>query len=179
MFNACENFDMALFVHLAPETQSASIRRSGIKPRRVLDDDGKVAQRIVFAMPVTSDFYISHQWLRELKRRGARTLVGVYFRLPDDQPVSVGHYGRNHLETTASEAAGLLIHLQSAEGYEVLIPRKVQAKEIHDIRPLPQVLGWRYYPNAHGHAPCGCPVCQPRGEIKSRRLRDSYNDSEG
>lgn len=170
---------MALFVHLAPENESAAIRRAGIKPRRIGAGAHEGYERIVFAMPVTTNFYISHQWLRELKRRGDRTIVGVYFRLPKDEKVMVGHYNESHAEMTANEAAGLIFNLEDAEGFEVVIPRKIEADEIHDIRALPQVLGWRYYPAAKGHKPCGCPVCIGRGEINSRRIRRAYEQSFG
>ena len=165
---------MALFVHLAPEKESDSIRRSGIKPRRIRAGALEGYERIVFAMPVTIDFYISHQWLRELKRSGQRSIVGVYFRIPDEQNVMVGHYNQAHAEMTASEAVGLVFHAENAEGYEVVIPRKIDAKEIHEIKHLPQVLGWRYFPDSHGRKPCGCPVCLRRGEIKSKRIREAY-----
>jgi len=168
---------MALFVHLAPEKQSASIRRSGVKPQRIGPGAPKGYDRVVFAMPVTNDFYISHQWLRELKRGGQKIFVGVYFRIPDDQAVMVGHYNQTHAQMAASEAAGLVFNLPNAEGYEVMIPRKIDADEILDIKPLPQVLGWRYSPNSKGRKPCGCPVCVPRGEIKSKQIRTDYNSS--
>ena len=75
---------MAMFVHLAPESAAARIRRSGISRLR------KAAGGVpggAFAVPVTRNFFLSHQWLRELKRRGAGPIVGVYFRLGDDEPM--------------------------------------------------------------------------------------------
>ena len=167
---------MALFVHLAPENDSDSIRRSGIKTRRVRNVVRDGYDRIVFAMPVTNDFYVSHQWLRELKRNGQRTIVGVYFRIPDDQLVLVGHYNQAHTEMTACEAVGVVFNAEQPEGFEVIIPRKINAKEIHKINNLPQVLGWRYYPGAKGRKPCGCPYCT-KGDIKSKRIRDEYERS--
>ncbi|EGF29852.1 hypothetical protein RBWH47_01534 [Rhodopirellula baltica WH47] len=167
---------MALFVHLAPENDSDSIRRSGIKTRRVRNVARDGYDRIVFAMPVTNDFYVSHQWLRELKRSGQRTIVGVYFRIPDDQLVLVGHYNQAHTEMTANEAVGVVFNAEQPEGFEVIIPRKIEAKEIHKINTLPQVLGWRYYPGAKGRKPCGCPYCT-KGDIKSKRIRDEYERS--
>ena len=167
---------MALFVHLAPENDSDSIRRSGIKTRRVRNVARDGYDRIVFAMPVTNDFYVSHQWLRELKRSGQRTIVGVYFRIPDEQLVLVGHYNQAHTEMTASEAVGVVFNAEQPEGFEVVIPRKIDAKEIHKINTLPQVLGWRYYPGAKGRKPCGCPYCT-KGDIKSKRIRDEYERS--
>jgi hypothetical protein len=159
---------MAMFVHLAPESKAKSILRSGLRlPRKAAG-----RPRAVYALPVTRNYVLSHQWLRELKRSGQRTFVAVHFRLPDDEPVEVGHYGRPHLAMTAAEAAALVMKAPDAEGYEVRIPRAVSAREIHAIRAVRQVLGWRYFPGAHGKPPCPCPVCLPRGEIRSRRIRE-------
>jgi hypothetical protein len=168
---------MALFVHLAAEKQTAPIRRSGIRAQRIRRGTYGEFDRVVYAMPVTKDFYVSHQWLREFKRSGQRTIFGVYFRIPDEQVVAVGHYNQNHLQMSASEAVGLIFNLPNAEGYEIVIPRRIEADEIQSIKSLPQVLGWRYYPQAKGRKPCGCPVCIGRGEIKSRRIREAYQDS--
>jgi len=48
---------MAMFVHLTPEKNVSAIARSGIKPMP------KAGYYGVFAMPVTRNFYASHQWL--------------------------------------------------------------------------------------------------------------------
>jgi len=76
----------------------------------------------------------------------------------------------------AAEASALFMHSESLEGYEVIVPRKINAGEIHRIRKLPQVVGWRYYPDAHGKRPCGCPFCQ-RGDYGARKLRVEYERS--
>ena len=163
---------MAMFVHLAPEKYAAKIGRSGIaRLRRV-----GVPEPGIFATPMARNFLISHQWLRELKRRGRGPIVGVYFRLPDDQPVWVAHYRQAHQQMKAAEASALFMHNESLEGYEVIVPRKINAGEIHRIRKLPQVVGWRYYPDAHGKRPCGCPFCQ-RGDYGARKLRAEYERS--
>ena len=164
---------MALFVHLAAEKEADSIRRTGIKPRRLKQPLGEGYDRIVFAMPVTDNFYVSHQWLRELKRNGQRTIVGVYFRIPDDQAVMVGHYNQNHQVLTAVEAVGVVFNAEQREGFEVIIPRKIESAEIQKINSLPQVMGWRYYPDAKGKKPCGCPYCT-KGDINSKRIREEY-----
>ena len=171
-----EDSDMAQFVHLAPDKYRDSIRRNGIKPRRLhswIADD--VAQG-VFAMPVTDNFYVSHQWLRELKRRGQRTILGFYLRIPDGQPVLIGHYSQHHRHVTAAEAVGEVFDAEQTEGFEVVIPRKVAPHEIFRINALPQVVGWRYYPQAKGRKPCGCPFCT-KGDIKSKKIRKAYEDS--
>lgn len=167
---------MASFVHLASEKDAAAIRRSGIKPQRVSNAPLDGYERIIFAMPVTKDFHVSHQWLRELKRGGQRTIVGVYFRIPDSQRVLVGHYNQPHTEMQASEAVGVVFNTEQPEGFEVIVPRKVEPSEIHRVKALPQVLGWRYYPDAKGNKPCGCPFCI-KGDIKSKRIRNAYERS--
>ena len=39
------------------------------------------------------------------------------------------------------------------EGWEVIIPRRIAAKEIQRVRSLPQVIGWRFFPGAKGKRP--------------------------
>jgi hypothetical protein len=73
---------MPLLVHLAPKKNVGAIRRSGIKSRRRIDG-------ATFAMPVLKNFIVTHQWMRELRRRGQRSFCGVYFRIPDDEIVSL------------------------------------------------------------------------------------------
>jgi len=94
---------MAMFVHLAPESRLALIRRNGI--RRLRRAAGNFPGG-VFAVPVTRNFYVSHQWLRELKRRNQGPIAAVYFRIPDDERVWVGHYNQVHRWLSASEAVG-------------------------------------------------------------------------
>jgi len=128
-------------------------------------------------MPVTRNFFVSHQWLRELKRRGQGAIAAVYFRVPDHESVWLGHYRQAHREMTAAEAAAAILRASPAEGFEVIIPRRIQAKEIHRVRMLPQVVGWRYYPDSHGKRPCGCPYCQ-YAQYGAKSLRQKY-ESEG
>lgn len=160
---------MAQFIHLADERLVSHIEKTGIKPSLLWNSKTKH----VFATPVLKDFMVSHQWLRELKRRGIRTIAAVQFRLPDDQPVKVGHYGRDRLETTAAGAVRIFREHQSPLGLEVLIPRKIQPDEIRRIYVPTQLVGWRFSPGAKGRKPCGCPYCA-RGEINSRKRRDEY-----
>lgn len=159
---------LARFVHLTPEKNVKAILRGGIKPGLTWSPRQDVPKG-VFMLPVTPHFYISHQWLRELKRTGQRTIMGVYIRLPDDEPVWIAHYNAHHRSVTAAEAAGLVRKLgATAEGYEVILPRKVDKSEIHQVRSLPQVLGWRYDPGSHSKPFCGCIVCVPPGTPRSR-----------
>ena len=121
---------MPLLVHLACDGDVAAIARGGIRPGK-----GRPG---IYAMPVMPNFVASHQWLRELKRNGGRSLSGVYFPLPDTE---AGLFGPG---------------------------------ETVRIRRLPQTLGWRYWPKAHGVKPCGCPACLGRGDIKSHKLRAEF-----
>jgi hypothetical protein len=141
--------------------------RAGISVGRI--------RRIVYFMPVVQDHFISHQWLRELRRSGARVLVGVYFRLPSEECVWAGRYNAPHERMPLGQAIRQLNELQDPLGFEMFIERKVEASEITKIRHLPQKVGWRYQPHAHGKQPCGCPACQPRGAIKSKSIRDRYD----
>lgn len=162
---------MAMLVHIAAESQTARFRRNGItRPRRAWG----TFPGGVFAVPVVPSFVLSHQWLRELKRRNTGPLVGVYFRVPDDERVWVGHYGAPHEWMSAAEAGALFLKAGDGLGWEVIVPRRIRADEIHRVRHLPQIVGWRYRPGAHGHKPCGCDYCQ-RGQYGARRLRERYN----
>jgi len=129
--------------------------------------------RGIFAMPVTRNFYVSHQWLRELKRRGQGPIAGVYFRVADDETVWVGHYNQSHQSMTAVQALALIANQETPEGYQVIVPRRISRAEIHRVRLLPQVVGWRYQPGAHGKRPCPCPICV-RGNYGARRIRQKY-----
>jgi hypothetical protein len=163
---------MAMFVHLAPESGVARMRRNGISRSR-RNNDG--LPRGVYAVPVTSNFFVSHQWLRELKRRTGGTLVGVYIRIPDNEVVWVGHYNQAHRAMSAAEAVAEFRGAENKEGWEVLIPRRIEAKEVHRTKPLPQVLGWQYFPAAKGKPPfCPCAYCT-RGDYGARRLRARFD----
>ncbi|MDB5341018.1 MAG: hypothetical protein JWN70_6637 [Planctomycetaceae bacterium] len=160
---------MAMFVHLTVESRAQNILRNGIGRLRKLQN----GERGIFAMPVTRNFYVSHQWLRELKRGKSGPMVGIYFRIDDGEQVSIGHYNQAHQQMTAAEASAEIMSSKTPEGFEVIIARRIAASEIHRVRKLPQVVGWRYYPQSHGKKPCGCPFCQ-RGDFGSRKLRDEY-----
>jgi len=162
---------MAQFIHLTDERLVRRIAKAGVKPSEIWNSKVK----FVFATPVLKDFVVSHQWLRELKRRGIRTISAVQFRIPDDEPVRVGHFGEEAMDTTAAGAAQVFRRHKSGLGLQVLIPRKIEAKEIMRIYLPPQIVGWRYFPEAHGKPPfCGCDYCQ-RGMIKSRKIREDYS----
>ena len=161
-----------LFVHLAPATEAAAVRRGGLRPSR----HRRLDARGVFAMPVLPSYVLTHQWGRELRRRGYRSTVAVHFRVPDDEDVWVGHYGRDPVRVTAAEAAAIVRAAEDPRGYEVFVPRKVAAREIHRVRPVNPVTGWRYVPGAHGRPPCACPACLPYGSYGAARIRARFGD---
>lgn len=162
---------MPQFIHLADEREIHLIQKNGIKAQKL---HGSAAKH-VFATPVLQNYYRSHQWLRELKRQGVKTISAVQFRIPDNMPVRVGRYNEDHLDATAAEAVRIFMDHTDGLGLEVLIPESVAAKSITRIYTPDQIVGWRYYPESHsdGRSPCGCSYCQ-RGQIKNRKLREAY-----
>lgn len=164
---------MPQFVHLTDERLTRRIRKNGIATHKI-----RPGERGLYATPVLQNYFRSHQWLRELKRRGIRTFSAVQFHMPDDTPVSIGSFSQEHLKTTAAEAVRIFMEHETGLGLEVIFPHRIPAKAITQIYTPDQVLGWRYFPESHGRKPCGCPYCQ-RGEIKNRRLREAYEAEEG
>lgn len=156
---------MPLLVHIASEKDIGSIRRAGVRIGKGRDG--------IYAMPVLRNFVVSHQWLRELKRGGARTLRAVHFRIPDGETVLMGHYSEEPVTVTAAEAAHAIMRAEDPLGMQIIVPRAIAPKEIHAIRIVPQVVGWRYFPGAHARKPCGCPACQSGG-FGARKLREQY-----
>lgn len=153
---------MPTLVHLADAKEAKKILRNGIKP-------GKYAPGVFF-MPVSQDFFGSHQWLRELKRRRVKTFAGVYFRLHSSEEVWYGHFNEKH--TKGSLGAGIRDFLDREDrlGYEFLIERKIEPSEIAKVRYLPQGIGWRYVPHSHRkESLCVCPMCVSSGEINARK----------
>ena len=166
---------MPLLVHLAPEGAIRSIQRSGLKAS---DRFWRAPPaRGVYCMPVLRDYFASHSWLRELRRTSGQELQAVHFRVADEEPIWIGHYGKPKVETTVGEAIGALMRLQDVRGHELVLPRAVKAAEVHAIRKVRQVIGWRFKPDAKGTKPCGCRYCL-RGEAFSRRLRTDEPDDE-
>ncbi|MBE3008898.1 hypothetical protein IL992_06810 [Microbispora sp. NEAU-D428] len=163
---------MTLLVHLTPAKNIRSIRRAGIRATSL----GRNNVTGVYCLPVLPSYQITYQWGRELRRSGQRTLVAVHFRIPDDEPVWAGHYNAPPVQLGSAAAAALIAEQQDARGYELLLPRPIQAGEIHRIRGVNQVTGWRYMPDAHGRPPCGCPICTPRGGYGAAKIRKAYMD---
>ncbi|WP_436530185.1 HEAT repeat domain-containing protein [Actinoplanes sp. HUAS TT8] len=154
---------MSRFVHLTPARLTAKVRRAGLGSP-------------VFCFPVLPSHTLTYQWARELRRRGPRNFVAVTFALPDDEPVQIGHYGKEREAVTAARAVAMLRSMENPMGYEVIVPRRVTARDVRTIRPAPRITGWRYMPAAHGRKPCACPGCLGRGEFGAARLRRRFDE---
>ena len=142
---------MASFVHIADAWDAVHIRRSGLKPRRAqftVADEVSEVHRVMYCVPVVANFQATFQWLRELKRGGHRTTVGVQFRIDDSQEVWLGRYRKHHERMTAAEAVGRYMRSVDPRGLEVLVPRRVTPREIVRIRNVPQLVGWRFFPGS-------------------------------
>jgi hypothetical protein len=161
---------MAEFVHVTTARAARRIERSGIAARSHGPADG----RGVYCMPVLPAFTLTYQWVRELRRWRPGVLVAVQVRLPDDQPVTVGRYGAQAEAATAARAVATVRELDDPRGYQVFVPRAITAAEVRRVRQVPQGVGWRYLPAAHGRQLCPCPACLPRGGYGAARLRRRF-----
>ncbi|GAA1864041.1 HEAT repeat domain-containing protein [Asanoa iriomotensis] len=161
---------MAEFVHVTTAATARRVARSGIAAR----SHGRAGGRGVYCMPVLPSYTLTHQWVRELRRWKPGVLVAVRLRLPDDEPVTVGHYRAAPDEVVAAEAVARIRGVADPRGYEVFVPRAIRPGEVRGIRAVPQGVGWRYFPDAHGRRPCPCPSCMTRGDVKVARLRRRF-----
>lgn len=65
----------------------------------------------------------------------------------------------------------MLMQQSDPQGYEMILSRSITTKEIHKVKAVSQVVGWRYMPGVRKRVWCVCPVCVSRGEIKARKKR--------
>ena len=164
---------MPQLIHLTDERLLKRLEKSGIRTHTW---GKKIAG--VHATPVMIDFQVSHQWVRELKRRGIRTMGAVQFKIPDKEKVLVGRYNEEPLSVTAAQAVKVFMEHATGLGLEILVLRRIEPKEITRTYVPNQIVGWRYFPDAHGKRPCGCDYCQ-RGSIKNRKLQEKYKAGSG
>jgi hypothetical protein len=127
---------------------------------------------------VTPNYAISHQWLRELKRWGVKTLVAVVFRIDDNEIVFARHYSGIPRGMSAAAAVGVILSHPEPLGYEVMIPRRIKPTEIIAVRHVAQKLGWRAIPGIQKAMICPCPVCVPPGTVKSSRRRVQFEKAQ-
>ena len=164
---------MASLLHLTAARNAARIRRAGIAAASV----SRTGVRGVYCSALLPSFTLSHQWARELVQGRGRVLAAVHLKVPDDEPVTVGHYsGEGLRECAAAQAVALIAGLDDSRGWEIFLARAVAAREVHAIRPLARPVGWRYFPGAHGRRPCTCLVCLGPGQYGARSIRRKYGD---
>src|SRR5258706_6053917 len=114
---------MPTLVHITDEKNATAILRSGIRL------PGK--NKGIYFMLVLQSHFISHQWIRELRRGGAKVLVGVYFRLPSSEQVWAGLYNQPHRSIVLGEAIREIRALKDPLGYEIFINRSSGRSERH------------------------------------------------
>ncbi len=158
---------MPILVHITSDVEARAAVRAGLRAASGAFD----TPRGVYCMPMLPSYFATHQWHRELKRRGRKIMTAVDFRLPDDDPVWFGRYSGPHRETTVGRAIGDLLRERDPRGFELIVPRRILPREILRLRTPHRVVGWRYRPDAHGKPLCPCRVCLPRGAPNSRRTR--------
>lgn len=154
------------FIHLADSRAIARIRKHGIALSKTRIEGVKG----FYCTPVCGDYYRTHQWLRELKRTGVKSIHAIQFSLPPTRLVWVGRYNQEHVKTTAAEAASLFEAHHDGLGLEVVVPVSVPPSAITRVYRPRQTVGWRFFPEAKGNKPfCGCKYCN-RGEINAYRV---------
>lgn len=160
---------MSIYVHLCDEKYKKIIQSNGIKTSKIHYEK---INKGVFCMPVTNDFYLSHQWLREIKQQHAsNNIIAIYFKIPDDELVFCGKYNEEGKYKASSDAFNTFVGLKDKLGFQVIIPRKILKAEIQKIKNLPQIIGWRYYPKSHGKKICLCPACLGKGTYNSKNIK--------
>ncbi|MEU3308741.1 hypothetical protein [Nocardiopsis sp. NPDC006832] len=124
---------MAFFVHLTPRANIALVQRSGV---RTSPGQGNV--RGVFCFPMLPSYAVTHQWLHALEpHHEPQGMVAVDVRIPDDEPVTVGHFDdRDARRVTALEAVRVVRSLKDPGGWEVVVPRPVLRREVERIREV-------------------------------------------
>jgi len=157
---------MAQLVHITGAGSANRIKRNGINKG---DYNG-----LVYFMPVTKDYYVSHQWCRELKRSGIKCFCAVYFTLPDEETVWHGHYNSSHMQDRLSVAIGKFMVSTDQMGYEFYTDKRIEKSLIQKVVDIPKPIGWRYFPTSHEKKPCFCPGCLRVGEYRSSKNRKAW-----
>lgn len=158
---------MVMLVHVTAAKLEPKIKRSGLR-----------AESGVYAFPVLPSYTLTHQWTREILKWKRQPMIGVYFRIADEEVVQCGRYERASRKLPAARAIGEVRNEPDPRGFQIIIDRVIKPSEIARITPLRGVTGWRHKPDAHGKKPCGCPGCIGRGEPGGRALRLRYDRGE-
>lgn len=167
---------MVMLVHVAPAKLAPKIRRSGLRPGEGLF--GGYKSDAVYAFPVLPSYTLTHQWTREVLKWRRQPLIGVYFRVPDEEAVDFGHFNKSVRNLSAAAAVREIRSAADPRGFEIRLNRPIARKEITRIAPVRGVVGWRHTPDAHLRKLCGCPACVGRGEPGGRKLRERYDRGE-
>ncbi|MFJ6019210.1 hypothetical protein ACIQFP_07690 [Nocardiopsis alba] len=125
---------MAMFVHLTPRANAARVEHAGVRPTL-----GQKGTSGVFCFPTLPSYALTHHWSHELSRHhGPRGLIAIDVRLPDDEPVTVGHFadGNGPRAVTAAEAVRVIVALRDPLGWEVVVPRPILREEVQAIREI-------------------------------------------
>lgn len=161
---------MPMFVHFTAAKYEPAIRRSGLGGAKHELSGSSIKRRSVFCHPVLESHTLAHQWAREILKWRRQPMIGVYFRVPDDEIVTCQLLNNTRSRrVTASEAVAIVREHAEMKGFEVIVERPIAAREIHRMAPIRGVIGWRHFPGSHGSAPCACEFCQ-KGEPNSRRI---------
>jgi hypothetical protein len=158
---------MVMLVHMTAAKLEPKIRRGGLRQQYGL-----------YAFPVLPSHTLTHQWTREIMKWKRQPMIGVYFRVPDDEPVRFRRYGRVARTLSAARAVAEIRKQADPRRYEIIVDRAVRGSEIVRIAPVRGVVGWRHMPDAHGKRPCGCPGCVARGEPGGRKIRARWEEEE-
>ena len=156
-----------MLVHVTAAKLEPKIKRSGLH-----------AERGLCAFPVLPSHTLTHQWTREIMKWTRQPMIGVYFRIGDDEPVRFGRYNTVMRKLPAGGAVGEMRKEPDPRGFQIIVDRAIKTAEISRVTPLRGVIGWRHWPDAHGRRPCGCPGCLARGEPGARRIRLRYDRGE-
>lgn len=154
---------MAKLIHITAAENEKKILNGGIKTNE---------WGLVFFMPLLPNYLISHQWARELKRFGTKNFIAFEFKMPNDELVWFGKYSKQHEHIPLNQAIQTLKDQADQLGMEFYVERKIEAKDITRIKPIPKPMGWRYQPHAHGLKPCPCPMRIQAGGYKTNALKE-------
>ena len=88
-----------MFIYFDAKIAKA-IARVGIKPTKT---KGLITTG-VYATPQLTNYELTHQWMRELRRYDKRITLAASFRIPDSKRVYIRRFNEQHLFVPASEA---------------------------------------------------------------------------
>jgi hypothetical protein len=161
---------VAAFVHITAAKYEPAIRRSGLAGAKNELFGSRLKRRSIFCFPVLQSHTLTHQWAREIAKWRRQPLIGVYFRIPDDETVICCRLDKSVVRRMpAAQAVALIRSHEDMQGFEVIVERAVRRSEISRVAAIRNVIGWRHFPGSRGRAPCACEFCQ-KSQPSSRRI---------